>query len=227
MKTILCFLILVLCSCSSKLPDEMQVHVSSNIPAVIVVDDVPAYSETPALLRLSGNKEHSIVLLRAGYREASFKIANVPQRTRLMSTTFGDRIMPNFIFDEKDVDLCPPEPFDPFATSSCLSTTVPLAAATYLPSATTSTVTPYVGIEYEPQQVYINLLKNDSDAVSNFDIKRYVLKNFSNFDLDFQQEHLETITGLSRDEIKEILKANLTPDTAANAFSAAMEKNMK
>ena len=175
---------------------ETSFHISSNVPASVYVGE-EYRGETPLVVDMSGGKRHTLRLVKTGYATAEMNTKPSPAKTRLMSSLSGDDLSSAVPVAFDYESYC--EVFrgaDPFGmTTACLYTPGTTGYPTYLAAnAVTSVVTfptataPYLAIEYEPQQIYVQLKKADSDAFDDkrmWMIKRYVLRNFKNKSSDF------------------------------------------
>ena len=201
-------------------------HISSNVPASVYVGE-EYRGETPLVVDMSGGKRHTLRLVKTGYATAEMNTKPASAKTRLMSSLSGDDLSSAVPVAFDYESYC--EVFrsgDPFGmTSACLYTPGTTGYPTYLAAnAATSVVTfptataPYLAIEYEPQQIYIQLKKADSDAFDDkrmWMIKRYVLRNFKNRHSDFY-DGLQRLTDVPAAFWEIVLAKATTPDTAVN-----------
>ncbi len=211
------------CSFQEKTP----FHISSNVPASVYVGG-EYRGETPLTVEMSGGKRHTLTLIKTGYVSAEMETKPSVVKTRMMSSLSGDdplsAVPVAFDYETYCSALGGRDLFE--VSSMCVSmpgTTgyaayVAANAATFAVTFPTATA-PYLAVEYEPQQIYVQLKKSGSAAFDDtrmWMIKRYVLRNFKNNGSDFFAG-LQVLTDTPAIFWEIVLPQTATPDTAVNA----------
>ncbi len=251
MKKTALLLCAILCGCTvpSHYENSVQIHISSNVGAQVYLgNDNKTESKGTTPLTLSvyegefKNDRIDIFLEKQGYLPAKVTLKKEEKHLRLMSTSLGDEPVDVFIWADDDIpglqiiyNICNKYnggPYGFFEESSCHTVwmpALPFFFTTALPSAVTRPSIPYIVDGYAPQQVFVEMKKDDTytpEDQKRLEIRRFVLRNFESATSPSGEFYrsLRTLTELPEDDLKKLVTENPTPDGAANAVVEAYER---
>lgn len=247
MKKTTLLLCAILCGCTvpSHYENSVQIHIASNVGAQVYLgNDNKTESKGTTPLTLSvyegefKNDRIDIFLEKQGYLPAKVTLKKEEKHLRLMSTSLGDKPVDVFIWADDNTpgvgywEKSCKAGYDPFAATGCmilLMPSIPFFFTTTLPSAVTRPSIPYIVDGYAPQQVFVEMKKDDTytpEDQKRWEIRRFVLRNFESATSPSGEFYrsLYTLTELQEDDFKKLVTENPTPDGAANAVVEAYER---
>lgn len=215
---------------------SVQIHIASNVDAQVYFGNdnkTESKGKTPLMLSVNEDKFKNdridIFLEKQGYLPAKVTLKKEEKHAQLMSTSSGNPPLKRFVYSNMAGNVIPCE-----SEVFCMTTLFyyPLLSTSSLlgiPSAVTRPSIPYIVDVYAPQQVFVEMKKDDAytpEDQKRWEIRRFVLRNFESATSPSGEFYrsLRTLTELPEDDLKKLVTENPTPDGAANAVVEAYER---